>query len=88
MAREAVVLSVNGPHGTREVRVSSPSRILWAASGISKLDLAHYIIDVGDAFVAANGGRPVSLQRFPEGIDGEQFFSKNPPRVFRSSCVR
>jgi DNA ligase D len=30
--------------------------------------------------VAANGDRPVSLQRFPDGIDGEQFFSKNPPK--------
>ena len=28
----------------------------------------------------ANGDRPVSLQRFPDGVDGEQFFSKNPPR--------
>jgi DNA ligase D len=30
--------------------------------------------------VAANGNRPISLQRFPDGIDGEQFFSKNPPK--------
>jgi DNA ligase D len=35
---------------------------------------------VGDAFVLANGDRPVSLQRFPDGVDGEQFFSKNPPK--------
>jgi DNA ligase D len=62
------------------VRISSPSRILWPESGITKLDLAQYIVAVGDAFVRANGGRPVSLQRFPDGVDGEQFFSKNPPR--------
>lgn len=80
MAREAVVLSVAGPHGDREVRISSPSRVLWPDSGITKLDLAHYIVAVGEAFVAANGGRPLSLQRFPEGIDGEQYFSKNPPK--------
>jgi DNA ligase D len=54
--------------------------VLWADLGITKLDLANYLIAVGPAFVTANGGRPVSLQRFPEGIDGEQFFSKNPPR--------
>lgn len=35
---------------------------------------------VGPAFVAANGDRPLALQRFPGGIDGEQFFSKNPPK--------
>jgi DNA ligase D len=80
MASEAAVLTVPGPNGDRDVRISSPSRILWPEPGITKLDLARYIIEVGEAFVTANGDRPVSLQRFPDGIDGEQFFSKNPPR--------
>jgi len=80
MASEATVLSVDSPNGTREVRISSPSRVLWPEPGITKLDLARYIVEVGDAFVRANGDRPVSLQRFPDGVDGEQFFSKNPPK--------
>jgi DNA ligase D len=79
-ASDAVTLTVPGPHGDRAVRVSSPSRVLWPEPGITKLALAEYLVAVGDAFVAANGDRPVSLQRFPEGIDGEQFFSKNPPK--------
>lgn len=54
--------------------------MLYPELGITKLDLANYIVEVGDAFVRANGDRPLSLQRFPEGIDGEEFFSKNPPR--------
>src|SRR4051812_40049159 len=80
MASEAVVLPVPGPHGEREVRISSPGRVLWPELGITKLDLARYTVDVSEAFLAANGGRPLSLQRFSEGIDGEQFFSKNPPK--------
>ena len=76
MASEATMLTV----GDREVRISSPSRVLFPRDGITKLDLAKYIVDVGKAFIAANGDRPVSLQRFGEGIDGEQFFSKNPPK--------
>lgn len=80
MASEAVTLTVDGPLGAREVRISSPGRILWPEPGITKLDLARYIAEVGAAFVASNGDRPVSLQRFPDGIDGEQFFSKNPPK--------
>jgi DNA ligase D len=80
MASEATTLTVEGPHGEREMRISSPSRVLWPELGLTKLDLARYIADVGEAFVAANGDRPVSLQRFPEGIDGEMFFSKNPPK--------
>jgi DNA ligase D len=80
MASEAVVLDVDGPDGKREVRISSPSRILWPDPGITKLDLANYMVAVGEAFVSANGDRPLSLQRYPEGIDGEMFFSKNPPK--------
>ncbi len=80
MASEQTTLTVDGPHGEREVRISSPSRVMWPELGITKLDLARYIAEVGEAFIRANGDRPVSLQRFSDGIDGEQFFSKNPPK--------
>jgi DNA ligase D len=80
MASEATTLDVPGPHGGREMRVSSPSRLIWPEAGITKLDLARYIVAVGDALVEAIGDRPVSLQRFPDSIEGEQFFSKNPPK--------
>ncbi|TDT65339.1 non-homologous end-joining DNA ligase [Frigoribacterium sp. PhB116] len=76
MASEATMLQV----GDREVRISSPGRVLWPDLGITKLDLARYLATVGDAFVRANGGRPVSLQRFPAGVDGDDYFSKNPPK--------
>jgi DNA ligase D len=80
MASEAELLEIDGPSGTRVVRISSPSRVLWPEAGITKLDLARYLVRVGAAFIEANGDRPVSLQRFPDGVDGEQFFSKNPPK--------
>jgi DNA ligase D len=76
MATEATTIQA----GDREVRISSPSRVLWPELGFTKLDLAQYLVTVGDAFLAANGNRPVSLQRFPDGVDGEMFFSKNPPK--------
>ncbi|MFF2318441.1 non-homologous end-joining DNA ligase [Arthrobacter sp. NPDC058097] len=80
MASEQTTISVDGPDGPREMRVSSPSRVLWPELGLTKLDLARYFVDVGEAFIRANGGRPVALQRFSDTVDGEQFFSKNPPK--------
>ncbi|MHA7262415.1 non-homologous end-joining DNA ligase [Arthrobacter sp. TMN-37] len=80
MAREETTLAVPGPNGPRDVRISSPSRVLWPELGLTKLDLARYLLDVQEAFLEANGDRPVSLQRFSGDIDGEQFFSKNPPK--------
>jgi DNA ligase D-like protein (predicted polymerase) len=78
--------SPSSPSGVREVRVSSPDRVLWPASGmadgqpVTKLDMAHYLVAVADPMLRALGDRPVTLQRFPEGIEGEEFFSKNPPK--------
>lgn len=80
MASEARILEVPGPDGVREVRISSPDRVLWPEPGITKFQLAEYLVAVGTPFVAANGNRPISLQRFSDNVDGEQFFSKNPPK--------
>jgi DNA ligase D len=80
MASDATTIEVDGPFGVRSMRISSPNRVLWPALGITKMQLAEYVVAVGGPFVSAVGGRPVSLQRFAEGIEGEQFFSKNPPR--------
>ena len=80
MASEQTILTVDGPNGPRDMRISSPSRVLWPELGLTKLDLARYMVDVGEAFIKANGDRPVALQRFSDNVDGEQFFSKNPPK--------
>ena len=79
MADETTI-EVEGPDGTRSVRISHPDRVVFPQDGITKLDLARYLQAVAEPFLKANGDRPISLQRFRETIDGEQFFSKNPPR--------
>ena len=80
MVSERITLTVPGPEGDREVGLSSPNRVLWPELGITKRELAEYAIAVSGPFLKANGNRPVSLERFPESIDGESFFSKNPPK--------
>ncbi len=80
MASPRITLTVPGPHGDREVGISNPDRVLWPEVGITKRELAEYFIAVAEPFLAANGHRPVSLERFPDGVGGESFFSKNPPK--------
>ena len=76
-----MTVTVPGPGGqVREVRVTSPDRVLWPDSGITKGELAQYVAAVGPALLRALAGRPVTLQRFPTGIEGEAFYSKNPPQ--------
>ena len=79
-AKDARMVEVPGPDGTREVRISSPDRELWPDTGITKLVLAEYLVSVGDWFMPIVGHRPITLQRFPQGIEGDEFFAKNPPR--------
>ena len=80
MASERIILTVPGPHGDREVSVSNPDRPVWPGPGITKRELAEYLIAVADPFLAANGHRPISLERFGGSVEGEGFFSKNPPK--------
>src|SRR5690349_5358473 len=76
MAAAATTVEVpGGPEGVREVRISSPERLIWPDDGITKLDLALYSVAVSHGYLRALGNRPVTLQRFPEGIDGEEFWT-------------
>ncbi|MEO7421638.1 MAG: ATP-dependent DNA ligase [Ornithinibacter sp.] len=77
---DAQMIEIEGPHGPRQVRLSSPDRVMWPDAGITKGDLAAYVTAVGDPLLHAIADRPVTLQRFPEGIDGEEFYQKNPPK--------
>lgn len=83
---ETTVLSVPGPEGVRQVKLSHPDKLLWPAAGfangvgVTKRELADYLVTVAEPFLRLNGDRPLTLQRFTEGIEGEEFFSKRPPQ--------
>jgi bifunctional non-homologous end joining protein LigD len=59
--------------------ISSPDKRLFPADGITKLDVARYYEDVAEWMVPHVRDRPLSLQVFPGGIDGQGFFQKNVP---------
>jgi DNA ligase D-like protein (predicted polymerase) len=59
--------------------VSHPEKVLFPASGHTKLDLVNYYLQVEGPLLAAMGGRPVLLQRFPNGAGGSSFFQKRIP---------
>ncbi|GAA2900523.1 non-homologous end-joining DNA ligase [Microbacterium esteraromaticum] len=83
MASQRVKLTVQDPDGERVVDLSSPNKVVWPTDdgkGITKAEYADYVQQVAGAFLTSTGHRPVSLERFRDGIEGEQFFSKNPPK--------
>ncbi|KAB0491228.1 DNA ligase D [Pseudomonas vancouverensis] len=60
-----------------KVRITHPERVIDAASGTTKLQLAQYYASVAEWFLPELKDRPVALVRAPDGIGGELFFQKN-----------
>jgi bifunctional non-homologous end joining protein LigD len=64
----------------REVVVSNPGKVLFPASGHTKLDLVRYYLAVANGALRGAGGRPNVLKRFPDGIEAESFYQKRAPQ--------
>jgi DNA ligase D len=73
--RDAVVLDLDG----RSVEVTSPGKTFFRQRGETKLDLVEYYVEVAEPILRAMGGRPVLMQRFPQGASGPSFFQKRVP---------
>jgi len=56
--------------------------VLFPGDGITKADLVDYYERVADAMLPHLQGRFVSMERFPDGIDGKSFFQKDVPDYF------
>ena len=65
--------------GGRRVRLTSLDRVLYAAAGFTKADLVQYYAAVAPVIVPHLGGRPVTLRRFPEGIDESGWYQHECP---------
>lgn len=68
--------------------LTHPDKVLFPAAGITKRDLVDYYARIARVALPHWQGRPVSMQRFPEGIDGESFFQKNAPDYFPDWIAR
>src|SRR6476620_5650452 len=80
----------------REVRVSSPDRVIFPATdrtpAVTKLAVVEYYLSVGDGIMRAIRRRPTTLERWPKGVHegivlstrerggGDAFFQKRVPK--------
>jgi bifunctional non-homologous end joining protein LigD len=75
MANEITVGGITVP-------LTHPDKVLFPADGITKADLASYYRDVADWMLPGLRDRPISMVRYPDGLDGQRFFQKNVPSYF------
>jgi bifunctional non-homologous end joining protein LigD len=67
--------------GRRTVEVSNAAKPLYP-DGTTKGDLVDYYRQVADAMLPHLHGRPVSMERFPDGIAGQRIVQKDVPDYF------
>jgi bifunctional non-homologous end joining protein LigD len=64
------------------VPLTHPDKVLFPADGITKRDLARYNADVAGQMLPWLRDRPVTMVRYPDGLQGPRFFQKNAPSYF------
>jgi bifunctional non-homologous end joining protein LigD len=72
------VLHIDG----HDIKVTHPEKALFPEDGITKGELVDYYRRIAGYMVPHVEGRPMTLQRFPDGIDKEGFFQKEASDYF------
>jgi bifunctional non-homologous end joining protein LigD len=62
---------------SKRVRLTNLYKVFWPKERLTKKDLIRYYWRMADWVLPYLKDRPQSLNRYPDGIDGEHFFQKN-----------
>jgi DNA primase len=60
--------------------ITSADKVYFAEHGETKGDLAEHYLRVAEPLLRVMGGRPVLLERYPDGAGGPSFFQKRVPK--------
>ncbi|MET8719990.1 MULTISPECIES: non-homologous end-joining DNA ligase [Streptomyces] len=63
----------------RRVALSNLEKVLYPETGFTKAELVHYYATTADALLPHLRDRAVSFLRYPDGPEGQVFFTKNVP---------
>jgi bifunctional non-homologous end joining protein LigD len=65
--------------GPRSLKLSNLDKVLWPETGFTKGELIDYYARIAPVMLAHLAGRPITLRRYPNGVDSASFFEKNCP---------
>ncbi len=63
----------------RKLNLSNLDKILYPAAGFAKGEVIDYYVRIAPVLVPHLAGRPLTMKRYPGGVDQEYFFEKNAP---------
>ena len=65
--------------GGEDWKLSNPDKVLFPRDGITKRHIWDYYTAIAPLMLPHLAGRPLTLQRYPDGIDGEEWYQQNAP---------
>lgn len=68
--------------GQHDIEISNLDKPLFPDAGITKGDLVDYYRRIADVMLPHIRGRPLTLHRFPDGIDSDGFYQQSAPDHF------
>ncbi|HEV3190503.1 MAG TPA: non-homologous end-joining DNA ligase, partial [Polyangiaceae bacterium] len=73
--------TLQGPRGAihETPKLANPAKELFPRDGFTKRDIWDYYTAIAGAMLPHLAGRPLTLQRYPDGIDGEEWYQQNAP---------
>ncbi|MGA7987491.1 MAG: DNA ligase D [Candidatus Dormiibacterota bacterium] len=63
----------------RRLPLTNLDKVLWPADGLTKRDMIEYYVRMAPYMLPYLRDRPLSMQVFPDGIDGKSFWRKDKP---------
>ncbi|HYL93191.1 MAG TPA: DNA ligase D [Alphaproteobacteria bacterium] len=66
----------------RQLKFTNLKKVFYPTDGYTKRDVINYYAAVSDLIVPHLQGRPLSLKRYPNGIEGDYFFQKEAATSF------
>lgn len=74
--------------GRHTIETSHEDILLFPRAGLTKKDLIDYYVRIAPLMLPYIKNRPISMQRFPNGINSESFYQKDAPDYFPSFIKR
>jgi bifunctional non-homologous end joining protein LigD len=65
--------------GDRKIQVSNLDKVLYPKAGFTKGQVIDYYIRVAPVLLPHLKDRPLTMKRYPDGVEGEFFYEKNCP---------
>ena len=74
-AKKRTQVTVEG----RQLSLSNLDKVIYPATGFTKGELIEWYARMGEVLLPHLRGRPLTMKRYPDGVDAEHFYEKRCP---------